>query len=203
MENGHRNTLTTDERPEPSPRDLEIFDRRMLGQSVRGIAKILNIPVKEVDAALIRACPRMDADSQLVDWSLEMARLERLAAVHYQKAFAGDIPSTAVVTKLNERVSAMRGWDVPSAVRRDPIMLQLEANPPLNTTEQIQRAINSVLAKKKDPSAEPSAPVVRRPGDEEMWATIDRIRNNIGPPKPKEGESGAEPETEAATDKVE
>ncbi len=176
--NGTRNSLNTNDQPEASAQDQEIFDRRINSQSVRDIAKAMNLTVKEVDAALIRACPRLDADSQLVAWNLEIARLERLAAVHYKKAFEADIPSTVVITKLNERISALRGWDVPAGFRRDPIMLQLEAAPPLTTSERIDRAIAAVTNRQN--TSEPDGPVPDRNSEKMLnRAQSPRLRASL------------------------
>jgi DNA-directed RNA polymerase specialized sigma24 family protein len=53
--------IAADERPEPSAQDQEIFEIRLAGKSPGDIAKALHMPVKDVDAALVRACPLLDA----------------------------------------------------------------------------------------------------------------------------------------------
>jgi hypothetical protein len=137
----------------------------------------------------------------MVAFALESERLERLAAVHYKKALEGDIPSTAVRTKLNERLSAMHGWDRPSAIRRDPILLQLEANPPLNTTEQIDRAIAKVTGRTLMEPEEPLKPVVSR-DEEQIMTIINRFRfDPLYGGKPKQEPEPEQPKPE--TDKTE
>ena len=58
----------------------------------------------------IRACRPLTAENPLVAWNLELAGLERLAAVHFQKALPnGDIPHSAIYQKYNEQICAMLG----------------------------------------------------------------------------------------------
>ena len=167
--------IAADERPEPSAQDQDVFEIRLAGKSPGDIAKALHMTVPDIDAALVRACPRLDAENMMVAFALESEQLERLAAVHYKKALEGDIPSTAVRTKLNERLSAMHGWDRPSAIRRDPILLQPGANPPLNTTEQIDRAIARVTGRTSTEPEEPLKPVASR-DDQQIMTIVNRFR---------------------------
>ena len=103
-------------------------------------------------------------------------RLERLAAVHFKKVIeSGDVQHSAIRAKYNERICAMRGWDVGAAYRRDPITLQLEVTPPLNSTEQIQRALDEVAANRQNGNTPEPA---NNRGSEKMIDACGSIRHN-------------------------
>jgi hypothetical protein len=63
--NGHNGHDTDAPGVEPSEQDLAVFEKRLAGHSVYSIAKQMNLPVKEVDAAIDRACTPIDDDFRL------------------------------------------------------------------------------------------------------------------------------------------
>jgi hypothetical protein len=149
--NGRHSNGADAEHPEPSPQDLLLFEKRLLGHSIHTIAKDAGLPVKEVDAAIDRCCRPIDEPFRLQTICLELERLDRLTQVFYEKALDGDQTSAAIVIKVNERRSALLGLDVPSAVRRDPVMLQVEQAPQETSTKRLSRLLDEIVAERKDP----------------------------------------------------
>jgi hypothetical protein len=149
--NGRTNG-TTAPRAEPTAQDLEIFERRLVGHSVHAIAKEFRITVKEVDAALNRACTPIDEDFRLTTIGLELARFDQLLTVFYEKAINGDAAAANILLKVSERRAAILGLDVPAAVRKDPVLLQIEQTPQPTSTDRIRAALDAIIAERKDPS---------------------------------------------------
>jgi hypothetical protein len=152
--NGHTNGSTAP-RAEPSARDLAIFEKRLAGASVHAIAKEMHLPVKEVDAALTRACCPLDEGYRLTTIGLELARFDQLVKVFYAKACNGDASAANVLIKVSERRAAILGLDVPAASRQDPVVLQTGQTPQPTTTERIRAALDRIAGRR---TAEPDDP---------------------------------------------
>jgi hypothetical protein len=149
--NGHGNgNGSTEPRPEPSAQDLAIFEKRLAGHSINAIARELNLPAQEIDAAIDRALHPIDEPFRLQTIGLELERFDRLCYVFYAKALNGDAASAAIVLKCSERRSAILGLDVPAGIRRDPVMLQVEQAPQISSTERIREALDRIAAEGKD-----------------------------------------------------
>jgi hypothetical protein len=159
--NGNCNS-TTQDRGEPTEQDLAIFERRLANHSVYAIAKEFQIAVKEVDAALDRACAPLDEEFRLRTVHLELERFDRLCRVFYEQALAGDHAAAIVVMRVSERRAAILGLDVPSASRRDPVMLQVQQSPQPTSTDRIKAALDRIAAegkiRKPEEPGEPEEP---------------------------------------------
>jgi hypothetical protein len=106
--NGHNGHDTDAPGVEPSEQDLAVFEKRLAGHSVYSIAKQMNLPVKEVDAAIDRACTPIDDDFRLRTINLELERFDHLCSVFYQQALDGDPAAAAMlVMRVSERRSAI------------------------------------------------------------------------------------------------
>jgi hypothetical protein len=152
--NGHSNGSSNAPRPEPTAQDLAIFEKRLAGHSINAIARELNLPAIEVDAAIDRALRPIDEPFRLQTIGLELERFDRLCFVFFAKALNGDAPSAAIVLKASERRAAILGLDVPAGGRKDPVVLQVEQTPQLNTTERIKAALDRINASRPLPKPE-------------------------------------------------
>jgi hypothetical protein len=148
----HHNGNGDAARTEPSARDLEVFEKRLAGASVHAIAKEMHLPVKEIDAALTRACCPLDEGFRLTTIGLELARFDQLVRVFYEKALDGDASAANVLIKVSERRAAILGLDVPAASRQDPVVLQTGQTPQPTTTERIRAALDRIAGQR---TAEP------------------------------------------------
>jgi hypothetical protein len=148
--NGNGHSSSSAPRPEPSAQDLAIFEKRLAGHSINAIARELNLPAQEVDAAIDRALRPIDEPFRLQTIGLELERFDRLCYVFYAKALNGDAASAAIVLKCSERRSAILGLDVPAGSRRDPVVMQIDQTPQPTSTERIMAALNRIAAERDD-----------------------------------------------------
>jgi hypothetical protein len=128
--------------------DDTIIRQRIAGRAVRDIAKSQRVDVRAVNEAIDRF-----ADSVITDktrkhsLALELARLDELQEVFYQRALEGDVQCGALVTKIIERRCVMLGLSTPQTA-----VLQIveEAAPKVTTTDRIEAALNALAASKKN-----------------------------------------------------
>jgi hypothetical protein len=89
----------------------------------------------------------LTAEARKHGLALELARLDELQQVFYEKARGGDIASGALVEKLIARRCVMLGLHAPqTAVLR----IVDEATPKVTSTDRIERVLADLCAQKKD-----------------------------------------------------
>jgi hypothetical protein len=126
-----------------------IVRQRIAGRSVRAIAKALNIGVAEVNRAIDRwAETVVNPALRKQTLALELARLDEMQLVFYERALEGDVPSGAPVAKLIERRGVMLGLHTPQTA-----VLQIvdEAKPRETSTDRLEAALNRLIAERKEP----------------------------------------------------
>jgi hypothetical protein len=140
-----------------------IVRQRIAGRSVRAIAKALSISVAEVNRAIDRwAETVVNPALRKQTLALELARLDEMQLVFYERALEGDVPSGALVSKLIERRGVMLGLHTPQTA-----VLQIvdEAKPRETSTDRIERALNALLTDCRKGQADEAQAVKSEPGD--------------------------------------
>jgi hypothetical protein len=93
----------------------------------------------------------MTDDDSIIPLALELARLDELQEVFYQRALEGDVQCGALVTKIIETRGVMLGLHTPQTA-----VLQIvdQAKPAETSTDRIERVLAELTAesKKTDPS---------------------------------------------------
>jgi hypothetical protein len=153
LRTGKRGTMERDGngdvlKVEVTGRDLAIFEQRMAGHSVHAIAQEIGISVKDVDAAIERACQPIDQPLRLRTIGVELGRFDRLTRVFWQAALERDPASAAVLMKISERRAAILGLDVPAGYRTDPVLIEAAKQPQQTTTERIRAALDRIAGKR-------------------------------------------------------
>jgi hypothetical protein len=81
--------------------DDEIIQQRIAGRSVRAIANAQRRGVAEINAVIDRwSSVALTAEARKHGLALELARLDELQEVFYQRALEGDVSCGALVTKM-------------------------------------------------------------------------------------------------------
>lgn len=94
-----------------SERDEAIFQAWETGKGLRTLAREFGIPVAEIERAIDRLLPSVDAQHGLYAYKRELRRLEDLSSQFFAIAKRDDDRDCAhLVARLNERIAAMRGW---------------------------------------------------------------------------------------------
>lgn len=130
--------------------DDAIIRQRIAGRSVHAIAKAQGCSVAEVNRVI-----DLWADQTITDrirkhtLTLELARLDELQQVFYQRALEGDVQCGALVTKIIERCGVMLGLHTPQTA---VLKIVEDAGPKQTNTDRIEAALNALLAdqRKKD-----------------------------------------------------
>ena len=129
---------------EPSEEDLEIFEQALKAVPLHVIAKERKMSRQQIDDCLVRVIRPFDAAMMTIARGLAVERWNRLVKIYYEKALNGDMAATALLTKIDERRSALTGIDVPSMQRRDRCNCRCSSRRRNTTTEQIQRVIDKI-----------------------------------------------------------
>jgi hypothetical protein len=94
--------------------DDVIIKQRISGCSVRTIAKAQRRSVAEINAVIDRwASVALTAEARKHGLALELARLDELQQVFYEKALGGDIASGALCETVVARRCVMLGLHAP------------------------------------------------------------------------------------------
>jgi hypothetical protein len=104
-----------------------------------------------VTDALDRAIPKIDAEYSRRELGVQLHLLDILTIPIAEKARAGDQQAIANLMRLAERRSAVHGWDVAPAFRRDPAALQVQQAPQLSSTDRIEAALARIAGKELPP----------------------------------------------------
>ncbi|HEY2529283.1 MAG TPA: hypothetical protein VGJ20_15270 [Xanthobacteraceae bacterium] len=128
--------------------DDQIIQQRINGRSVREIAKAQGCSVAEVNFVIERSSNEALTDRvRKHTLCLELARLDELQQVYYQRALEGDVQSGALVTKIIERHGGMLGLHVPQTA---VLKIVEDAAPRETSTDRIETALLTDGRKKDD-----------------------------------------------------
>src|SRR5262245_1401279 len=130
-------------------RDEQIFRLRLAGLSERRIARQFGLRVAQIEAIVAGQCQPVTKQSKARTFELELARLDEMQAAFFAAARRGDAQAAAICLKINERRSAMLGFDMPTTIRTDPVMVAIEAAPRPTSTERIRQLIDAIVAERE------------------------------------------------------
>jgi hypothetical protein len=106
--------------------------------------------------------PALDVPNQLRAFKRELERMERLGAEFHKRAMKGDPEAAHVTLRANERICAMRGFNVQG--KMDPVQVQLAGHRDRKeSTAAIERGIQYIMDQRSrsitdPPEAGPSEP---------------------------------------------
>lgn len=131
-----------------------IVDGRLRGESVRRIARRLNISESEVDEALdIWAHSTITYRTRFTALALELERLDRIQLVIEQQALAtGDLAACMTLIKICERRCILLGLAIPPR-QADAQVVEAEARPAKTSTGRLREVIDQLLIEHKHPDA--------------------------------------------------
>jgi hypothetical protein len=130
--------------PEVITRERAIYLDRLAGKSIRVIAEEFGISTTEAQAIISAQCT-VDTQLKLHTVELELARLDDLSATFYPRALKGDTAAAALLLRIQERRSALRGTDTP--LRIDAVQVRAEAVPQSSSIDCIMAALQRVAGK--------------------------------------------------------
>ena len=131
------NDLVDDER------DGEILKHRLVGVSIRAIARRFRVPISEVNAALARAMPAIDSPTRVNEIKLELARLDVALKPVFARVIEGDLAAISVMIRLSERRSELLGLNSP--LRIDAVMVETYDNP--SSVDEMEAALARLVGK--------------------------------------------------------
>jgi hypothetical protein len=125
-------------------RDDMILEARIVGTSVRTIAKRFAITSREVEAVIDRKLDcTLDNDLRMRVVKLDLARLDALGSCFFVKAIKDkDTQAGLLCCKLLERRAALLGLDSPTRID----VVQVSAPPPQQEFDRIFDAIVGIAA---------------------------------------------------------
>jgi hypothetical protein len=117
-------------------------------QRVRAIAKARRTSLAEVNEAIDRWADQAITDTaRKHGLALELARLDDLQEVFYQRALDGDVSCGALITKIIERRCVMLGLHAPQLAT---LQIVEEARPRETSTDRIERVLVELSAQSED-----------------------------------------------------
>jgi hypothetical protein len=108
-------------------RDDRILKMRLVGASIRTIARENQCTIPEVNAVIDRLLDQIDNKYRMRTIAIELERLDHLHRAYFTKALQGDTAAGQLLIRIGERRAALLALDSP--VRVDVISLQQEAAP--------------------------------------------------------------------------
>lgn len=131
----------------------QIIAQRLVGKSVRAIAKAAHVSAAEINA-VIDAWAESVIDDKLRKNSLalELARLDELQQVFYRRALEGDTNCGLLVCKLIER----RGVRLGLAVPQTQLIQIVDSTQKQTSTQRIEQAINELIAQDRAKDDDPT-----------------------------------------------
>ena len=133
--------------------DDDIIRQRISGKSVRAIAKAQGRSVAEVNAVIDRwSSVALTEQARKHGLALELARLDEMQQIFFQRACEGNVPSGQLVEKLIARRCVMLGLHAPQTA---VLKIVDDATPKETSTDKIERVLNEFFAqhKKDDPTS--------------------------------------------------
>jgi len=125
--------------PVPDEREEEIYAAWEAGKGMRALARQFDLSIVQIEQALDRMLPVFDPPSQLRAYKRELHCLEDLSREFFVIAKREKNHESAhLVTRLNERICAMRGFS-PVNIRTDPLQVEVQQQPTQH--EKISEAI--------------------------------------------------------------
>src|SRR5262245_47367782 len=124
----------------------DIIEQRIRGRSVRAIAKAHGCGVRDINQILDRfAEATIDEGVRRHALALELARLDRLQEIFYQRGCEGDVASAALVAKLVERRCCILGLTAPPATTFTVID---QVAPTESSTDRIAAALDGLRSRR-------------------------------------------------------
>jgi hypothetical protein len=128
----------------------EIFRARLVGKSIRTLAKRFGLTTGEVAELVESMCQPVSPAMRRAVLMLDLERLEILGEVFFEKAMAGDVAAAGVSIRLQERRAQLLGLDVPAASRSDAVV-QIAMASPETTTDRIRAALEHLAQQRLPP----------------------------------------------------
>jgi hypothetical protein len=122
-------------------RDEEVLRLRLAGRPVRQIAREFDLTLEEVNTILDHALEQVSEKLRVRITALELARLDALAEVFFEKGLSGDAVAGGLAVKISERRSALLGLDFR---HQDPVQLSLAVSPQPSSVDRIMEALNRI-----------------------------------------------------------
>jgi hypothetical protein len=135
-------------RSDDPERDRGVVDLVLGGRRVDAVAEMLGCTVADVNLVLDRAAQAyLTPAARVRSIFIDAARLERAQEACVAAANTGDDKAIHCLAKLSERRSALLGLNAP--VKTDPVQLAIETSRPLNSTEQLRKALDDFWSEDK------------------------------------------------------
>lgn len=127
--------------------DDAIIRQRIAGKSVREIAKAQRTSVDAVNQAIDRwSSVALTAEARKHGLALELARLDQMQQVFFQRACEGDVAAGALVEKIIARRCVMLGLHAPQTA---VLKIVDEATPKHTTTDRLEAALTALIDDKR------------------------------------------------------
>jgi hypothetical protein len=130
-------------------RDQQIFQLRLMGESVGNIARQFRLAPEQVVAIVSAQCTSISEQFRKHTLELELERLDDLERPYYPKAREGNHQSLAACLKIAELRADYLGIRAP--VRVDPVQLVAMAAPQKTSTDKIEEALARISGKPLPP----------------------------------------------------
>ncbi len=133
---------------QPEDLDASILAERARGVPVRQIAQKFYLTNIQVEQALDRCSAAVNERERARVLVIELERLARLYELFVPRAEKGDVPSAALLLKIDERIASLWGLDSPAASRIDAVKMIQQAEPQSGSTERLVAVLDRLVAER-------------------------------------------------------